>query len=346
MVKTTRKRISLFRLAEEDAVSPEQVELSKKVREQLTLIVSGLDGQIDSYEKEIKEPMVAAKQEIETISGLVAGDSEQALTKLLALVGIIAEPKVEPAPADGQVPVPGADAAMPVPPAPGGTSPPSKEEKGKVDELKGQTGDQAKALTEILKEAPQSASPGGGAKMPTGQMSMRDIIKMAVNKSAADPPPPATPPMPGAPPIGGDPNASGASTPTIKLEKIISVIGDVTAESDKNSFASLVQKSLVCAGQIEKSPYNTEYDTDSNEKIDAIKTAADKVVEQSLTVTHSVEAVVASLRKLCNAVEGNDVSGSAGELKSQVDGLKSYLESKWPKEDQLDENNTPENSEE
>ena len=183
--------------------------------------------------------------------------------------------------------------------------------------------------------------------MPTGQMSMRDIIKMAVGKSAADPTPPVPPiQAPGVLPAGGDLGQEAAAPPTIKLEKIVSVIGSMADEKDQGSFSGLVRRSLVCAAAVEKSPYNTAYDTDANEKIEAVKTAADKVVEQSLTVTHSIETVVSSLRRLCNAVEGNDVSGSAGELKSQVDGLKSYLESKWPKQDQLDENNTPENSEE
>ena len=347
MVKTTRKRISLFKVAEEDAVSPELVKSSERIAERINLIVSSLDGQIDAYEW-AKEPIVAAKQELEVISGLVVGDSEQALTKLLALVGIISEPKVGPAQAEGQVPVPGADAAMPAPPASGGPSPPSKEEKGKVDELNGQTGDQAKALTEILKEAPQSASTGGGAKMPTGQMSMRDIIKMAVNKSAADPPPPDTPPpatpspVPGAPPMGGDPS-SGGTTHGVDLEKIVSIIG--VDGGEEMTFVRLARDVMACTAEVGKA-VNIKHDDKVEKMVKGLRSTAKQVGEQSKTIVRSVNDVITAFRKLCGAIEGNDVSGSAGSLKTQLDGLKTYLETDWPNQDQLDENNTPENSEE
>jgi len=215
----------------------------------------------------------------------------------------------------------GGDAGTPPPAAGPMSGPPSKKDKAEVDKALGDAKNQMNDLSKAIKKAPPELVPGGDKKMPTGEYSMRDIIKMAVSKTAQDPAPspdmapPAPPAMPGeAQPLipGGD---GATPSPSVKLEKI--------ADSPD---------------------YNAEYDTDGNSKIEAVKSSAGKVSEQTLTMNKAVESVVNSLRDLCKASEGNDVAASAGELKSQTDGLKSYLEEKWPNKDQLKSQTGPENS--
>lgn len=343
MSKTAMKRVKLFKgAALEEGKSKRMAELSSAMRSSLTTKMSDLENKAASYDADVKKPLTQAKQELDSLKQMVDSNPTEAVKKLSTLLGISSpEP---PAP-----PKPEAPAAPAIPGAEKVTGPPSPSAQKEVKEMGGDVKNQMGELSNILEQAPQGA-PGGGEQMSTSQLSLRDVIKLAISKSAQDPPlpsptpaaPPA-PPTPGAPPA---PDAQATAMDTLKIHSIPTILGDPSSSKDDKSLVGITRDSLNLIDTLVKEELDNGLVKGKEAPVIRIRDAADNITEGSLTINQALDNAVESLRNLCQAVESNNISSDAKSLATALGGLKDYLNNNWPKTEDIETQSVPENSEE
>lgn len=340
-----KRRNMLFRAAAmEEGKSLQMADLAAEVKAKLTALMSDLNNKASSYESDVRQPAINAKQELDAIKQLIGSnddETKQAADRLLTLLGMQpSQPEQMPA-------------------KPSATSEPQsadKQVKNQVDKANENINSQMGDLRQVLEQGSAAGPRGGESKMPTGNLTLGDIIKMAVEPSPqlsppASPAAPSAAPVPGAsapgaapappPAPGASPAAATATPSTLRLKGIATILGDPKSLQDDSSTVALTRATLDLVGKLVDADLDNGLIEGKEQPVVGVRSAADKIAEQSLTINQALDKAVDALRNLCSAVESSDVAASAKSLSTRISGLKDYLEQAWPKKEDVE---TPEDN--